>query len=305
MVSLDAFRPDETLVPPGRRQRAQPFWALPKNDNILFVAPYFLLFLALWPAACRREPVVARVGPLAITETEFQRKLAEVAQSYQNYVATPNGRRQFLDVLIREKLVLAAAKDSDVPRSPEFKAELSRLKADEEERLREGRDYLLARFWIESLRQKGVLRAGDDEIREYHKKYPDEVSARHILAASPDEAAGLAVKARSGANFAALAKAHSLDAATASDGGLMPPAIYGEIIPDLEDVVFRLRTGDVGGPIKSKFGYHVLRKEGRRALAYEQARERIARLIEKQKLDRYLRSISEKFPVEVVDDQFK
>jgi foldase protein PrsA len=132
-----------------------------------------------------------------------------------------------------------------------------------------------------------------------------EVEVRHILCATPAEAEAVAKKARGGASFAALAKTDSLDAATAADGGRMAPAVYGEVIPDLEDIVFRMRVGEIGGPIKSKFGYHVLRKDGQRPLELAQAHDRIAQILEKQKLDRYLQSVMEKYPVEVVDEQFK
>ncbi|MCM2304818.1 MAG: SurA N-terminal domain-containing protein, partial [Elusimicrobia bacterium] len=116
---------------------------------------YFAVLLALVFAACRgeKDPVVARVGKLKITQSEFQRKIGEVSQGYQDYVLSPSGRRQFLDVLIREKLVLAAAQQSDVPRSAEFRAQLEKLRKEEEERVREGGDYLLTSMWIEDLRK--------------------------------------------------------------------------------------------------------------------------------------------------------
>ncbi len=261
----------------------------------------------LIPAACGREkdPAVAKVGSLSISQSEFRRKLADVAEGYQNYLVTPSGRRQFLDVLVREKLIISAAMRSGIAQTEEFKAEMARLKEEEEIRLREGRDYLLTRFWLEDLRQKGVLKATDDDAREYHRKYPLEVQISHILLATPEEAESAAKKTRAGGAFAAAAKSLSLDSSTAIDGGRMQPAIYGEIIPDLEDVVFRLRNGEIGGPIKSKFGYHVLRKDSERTLPFEEARPRILRLLEKQKLDKYLESIQKNFPVEVVDEQFK
>ena len=77
------------------------------------------------------------------------------------------------------------------------------------------------------------------------------------------------------------------------------------MIPELEEVVFRMRVGEIGGPLKSKFGYHVLRKDGEKKVALEEGRARVARLLEKQKLDIYLQSIQTKFPVEVVDEQFR
>lgn len=267
-----------------------------------------LFFLGLSVVmGCRdsSDPVIVKVGSQAITQSEFRRKLSEVSQSYQSYVLTPNGRKQFLDILIREKLILSAALKSDVPQSSEFKSEMERLKAEEAERLREGRDYLLARLWVEQLRGKGELKSTDGETRQYYDKYPSEVQVRHVLLANADEAGDVAKKIRAGVSFAAMAKAKSLDAATGADGGKMPPAIYGEIIPELEDIVFRMHIGEVSGPIKTKLGYHVLKKDFEKKLSFGEAQERISRLLEKQKLDRYLQSVQEKFPVEVVDDQFK
>ncbi len=270
-----------------------------------------LLVLLLAAAACGRfssEPVIARVGKLVITESEFQRKLAEVSGGYEDYVLTPHGRRQFLDVLIREKMKLAAAMESDVPKSPEFKLEMSRLRSEVEARIREGREFLLMRLWEESLRAQGLLAVSEDEIKAYHAKHPVEIIIRHILLSTPEEAEGLAKKLRRNRSvklFAALAKKHSLDADSAADKGRMPPAIYGEVIPDLEDVVFQMSPGEVSQPIRSKFGYHVIRKDAQKKLSYDRARDRISRVLENQKLDRYLEAIQSKFPVEVVDEQFK
>ncbi|MBI5247842.1 MAG: peptidylprolyl isomerase [Elusimicrobia bacterium] len=268
---------------------------------------HFILILALLSAACRgeKDPVVARVGKLKITQSEFQRKLGEVSQGYQDYVLSPSGRRQFLDVLIREKLVLAAAQQSDVPRSPEFRAQLEKLRREEEDRVREGGDYLLTSMWIENLRMRGELKIDESDVRDYLAKHPLEVDMRHVLLGSPEAAAEVAKRLRSGANFVKVAKEQSLDAATANDGGKLPTSLYGEVIPELEEVVFHMRVGEIGGPLKSKFGYHVLRKDGEKKVSLEEGRSRVARLLEKQKLDAHLQSIQAKFPVEVVDEQFR
>ena len=271
-----------------------------KRAHLLFLLPALL-------AACRgdKDPVVAKVGKLKITQSEFQRKLSEVSAGYQDYVLSPSGRRQFLDVLIREKLVLAAAQQSEVPRSADFRAQLEKLRKEEEERVREGGDYLLTSMWIEDLRRRGLLKIDEEEVRDYLTKHPNEVEMRHVLLGSPELAAEVAKRLRAGANFAKVAKEESLDAATADDGGKLPPSLYGEVIPELEEVVFRMRVGEIGGPLKSKFGYHVMRKDGEKKVTLEAGRSRVARLLEKQKLDAHLQAIQEKFPVEVVDEQFR
>lgn len=250
--------------------------------------------------------MLARVGKVAITQSEFSRKLADVSPGYQDYVLTPNGRRQFLDVLIREKLVLVAAQQSDVPRSAGFRARLEQLRRDEEDRVRDGGEALLIKMWEEDLRQRGALAVSDAEVADYVSKHPNEVLIRHVLLGTPQQAEIVAKKLRLGAGFAKVAQTESLDAATAAKGGEFPPLMYGEVIPELEEVVFRMRTGEIGGPLKSKFGYHVVRKDGERPLPKNaDTRERVALLLEKQKLDVYLQHVEEKFPVEVVDEQFK
>jgi parvulin-like peptidyl-prolyl isomerase len=263
---------------------------------------------ALIFAACRdKDPVLARVGKLKITQSEFQRKLADVSSGYQDYVLTPSGRRQFLDVLIREKLVLAAAQHSDVPRTADFRARLEQLRRDEEDRVRDGSEALLTTMWIEDLRTRGVLKVTDAEIHDYVVKNPVEVEVRHVLLATPAKAEAVAKKLRGGANFAKVAQEESLDATTAAQGGKFPPLMYGEVIPELEEVVFKMRVGEIGGPLKSKFGYHVVKKDSEHRLSPDAAetRERVGHLLEKQKLDAYLQQKQEIFPVEVVDDQFK
>jgi len=217
--------------------------------------PLFLFALTLLSASCARndEAIVARVGKAVITESEFQRKLVEVAPTYQNYVLTSYGRKQFLEVLVREKLMLQASRADGIASSPEFRDKMRALRQEEEEKVAQARDYLLTRLWLDRLRKRGVLEVTPKNVKDYHRKYPLEVRARHILLPTPEEAAATLKRVRRGARFAALAKKNSLDSDTAIAGGRMRPALFGEIIPELQ-VVFKMRVGEVGGPVRSKFG---------------------------------------------------
>lgn len=259
-------------------------------------------------AACRKErtpdAAVARVGNAIITESEFHKKLSEVTPEYQNYVITPHGRRQFLDVLIREKMILQAARKDGIASSPEFKDRMLQARREAEERLSQAKEYLMVRLWMEKLRKDGVLQVTEDEMKTFHRENPVEVKGRHILLATPEEAQRLLRRARQSGRFAALAKKYSLDADTAGDGGRLRPAIHGELIPELE-ALFKMKTGEIGGPIRSKFGYHVLLKEGGRKIPLAAAKERIRNVLEKGKLDRHLESLQSSISVEVIDAQFR
>jgi len=84
----------------------------------------------------------------------------------------------------------------------------------------------------------------------------------------------------------------------------MSPALAGETLPEL-DVLFKMRVGELGGPVRSKFGYHILHKDGEDRPAFEAVRDRTMEIVEKQKLDRHLQTVQASFRVEVVDEQFK
>ncbi|HVA65729.1 MAG TPA: peptidylprolyl isomerase [Elusimicrobiota bacterium] len=263
------------------------------------------LLLPLFSACRRQGPVVAKVGDLVITRAEFNQKLSEVAPPYQKYVSTPAGRRQFLDVLIKEKMVLAAAENSGVSKSADFKRDIAEIKENEARQFTRERDYLLTRAWRKELADRGITQVSDAEVAAYYKKYPYEVSIKNILVEDPNEADQILKKLQKGASFSALAKKYSIDSASSENGGKMPPMLYGEIIPELQDVVFHMRVGELSGPIRTKFGYHVLYKVSETRVPLSEVEERIRGILEKGKLDKYLRSIENRFPVEVVDEEFK
>lgn len=265
----------------------------------------FLFAAAALSACAKSDDLVARVGPLSISKPEFHEKLAEVAPEYQNYVRTSSGRKQFLEILVREKLILAAAKDDHVASTEEFSSEVDKLKTEQRRRLKEFEEYLLTKLWIDGLRQRGVLRVTDEEVRAYHASNPREVQLRHILVGDPRLGEELLKKIRKGGNFAQIAKAESLDQDTAAKGGRLPPLLRGEVLPELEDVAFKMRTSETIGLVQSKFGWHILRKEADRPVPFDETKERIRKLLEKKKLDGYLARLSERYPVEVLDAQLK
>jgi len=88
---------------------------------------------------------------------------------------------------------------------------------------------------------------------------------------------GLRDQVRKGADFAALAKANSQDP-SASKGGDMGTFKRGEMIPDLEKVVFALKKGEVSGPVRTAFGYHLVlvrERQDARQRPFEEARAEV------------------------------
>src|SRR5207249_5540110 len=101
----------------------------------------------------------------------------------------------------------------------------------------------------------------DDAIGQM-KKEP-EVRARHILVETEDEAKAVVAELKKGADFAELAKAKSKDPGSA-DGGDLGYFTKDQMVPEFSEVAFKLYPGQLSNPVKTQFGWHVIKVEDRR-----------------------------------------
>jgi peptidyl-prolyl cis-trans isomerase D len=135
----------------------------------------------------------------------------------------------------------------------------------------------------------------DAQVEQFYQAHradlqaPEQVRARHILikvegtdpaADTPAHqlATSLAEQARAGADFAALAKKNSQDPESAEKGGDLGLFPRGRMVPEFEAAAFGATPGSIVGPIRTQFGWHVIRVEehqAARAQPLEEAREQI------------------------------
>jgi peptidyl-prolyl cis-trans isomerase D len=154
----------------------------------------------------------------------------------------------------------------------------------------------------------------DQALKDYYENAKDRFQAqerrraRHILitaeaglddAAAEKRAADLAAQAKAGANFEELAKKNSKDPGSAQQGGDLGWAERGMFVGPFEEALFAMSKGEIRGPIKTQFGYHVLRlddieaghlksfEEAKAELEAEYRKERAESIFadESQKLD--------------------
>ena len=101
---------------------------------------------------------------------------------------------------------------------------------------------------------------------------PEEIRASHVLLSLDDAEAGavreransLLAQARGGADFAALAREHSQDEASAQQGGDLDYFGRGRMVPEFEQSAFALQVGDISEVVESPFGYHIIKLTDRR-----------------------------------------
>ncbi len=113
----------------------------------------------------------------------------------------------------------------------------------------------------------------DADLRaEYEKQksrleVPEKRHARHILITGKDDAAALALaqqvlaQAKSGKDFAELAKQYSQDPGSAQNGGDLGWAERSTFVKPFADALFGMSAGEIAGPVKTQYGYHIIRLE--------------------------------------------
>ena len=145
----------------------------------------------------------------------------------------------------------------------------------------------------EAVTEEALQAAYDARFKD--AKPQTEYNAAHILVATQEEADKLKAELAAGADFAELAKANSTDTGSGANGGDLGWFGLGTMVKPFEDAVVAAKVGEVTGPVKSEFGYHlILVKETRIAdkPTLEQLRAELAAEIEKKAINAQLEELT-------------
>jgi peptidyl-prolyl cis-trans isomerase C len=124
-----------------------------------------------------------------------------------------------------------------------------------------------------------------------------EYRARHILVEKEDEAKALSAQLKGGANFEELAKKSSKDPGTAARGGDLDFARPEAYVPEFGQAMAKLKKGETSEPVRSQFGWHIIRLEDTREAQFppiEEVRERIVQQLGQNKLQAFQQNLRDK-----------
>lgn len=226
--------------------------------GLLAVGTALALALLSAPATVRAadeaDPVVARVNGAPIHQSDL--KLAEDDVGSNLPPMPGEAKRDYLISYLTDVLLVAkAAEDKKVGESDNFKRRLA---------------FLRNKLLMEQLLQAEAKTAVTDTA--LHKVYDDavkqmgqeqEVRARHILVETEEEAKAVQSQIKSGTDFAELAKQKSKDPG-ASEGGDLGYFSKEQMVPEFANAAFKLENGQVSDPVKSQFGWHIIKVEDKR-----------------------------------------
>jgi len=130
-----------------------------------------------------------------------------------------------------------------------------------------------------------------------------EVRARHILVETEDEAKAVKAELDKGADFAELAKKKSKDPG-ASDGGDLGFFTKEQMVPEFSAVAFALEPGKISDPVKSQFGWHIIKveeKRNRKAPEFDQVKAQIETYVTRKAQADYVGKLREAAKIERMD----
>ena len=222
--------------------------------------------------------VLATVNGKPITDedvTRFIQAMGRNAQAYNN----PQGRAAVLEQLIAQRLFLLDAQRNLYEREPAFKEQLAAIK-----------DQLLMEYAISKC-VEGV-RVTEEEVKAYYEEHKDDlnagetVNASHILVDSEEKANEILASIHAGEiTFEDAAKQFSTCPSSAQ-GGNLGDFGRGQMVPEFDEAVFAMEEGQIAGPVKTQFGYHLIKlntKNEAVAVAYKDIRNELYGQVTQQK----------------------
>ncbi len=219
------------------------------------------LVLAATPAAfaqsapAQADKVVAKVNGIAITERDVALATEDLGERLAQ-VPEARKRDEVVNYLVDLKLGAKAASDAKIGEGPEFAA-----------RLAYNRDKVLLDEYLQREAKKAATpeaarKLFDETVKTLTPE--EEVNARHILVEEEAQAKAAVDRLKKGEDFAKIAAELSKDPGSGKEGGDLGWFSKERMVPEFAEAAFKLQKGQVSEPVKSQFGWHVIRLEDRR-----------------------------------------
>ncbi len=218
------------------------------------VALAAFLIAPIGSRAQESDPVVARANGIDIRQSDL--KMAEDDIGTAMPQMGPDQKRDYLITYLGDVIILAQAADqqqlanrNEVKHRIEFERHKALMEA------------LLQDAGKAAMTDDAMHKIYDEAIKQTPNE--EEVHARHILVASEGEAKDIEAQLKKGADFATLAKEKSKDPG-AAEGGDLGYFTKEQMVPEFAEAAFKLEKGQTSDPVKTQFGWHIIKVEDKR-----------------------------------------
>lgn len=225
------------------------------------------------------QEVLAVVAGQEITQKEYDAFVLGLPKEQQAYASNPQFKAQCLEQLISLHLFAKKGEEQKLDETPEFEKIIANAK----------RDVLAQMAMRELLKDVAVsdeeVKTFFEENRDYYKKDAT-VSAKHILVDSEEKCNEILASITNGEKTFEDAAKESSTCPSGQRGGDLGEFGKGQMVKEFEDAAYAAEVGQVVGPVKTQFGYHLIKVEKKNEAAmatFEEVKESIRQMLLQQK----------------------
>jgi len=236
------------------------------------------------------QKILVTVNGVDITDQDVDAFIQTLPSQQQAYASNPAFRKQVLDQIISVHLYAKLAEEEKLDETEEFKAALARVKRD-----------VLAQFAMDKVLRdvevtEAQARAFYEANLERFEKGPT-VSAKHILVKEEETCNAILASIQNGEKTFEEAAKESSTCPSGAKGGDLGEFGKGQMVAEFEQAAFAASIGQIVGPVKTQFGYHLIKVEKKNegsVAAFEEVAEQIGRsLLSKKQNEIYTAKYNE------------
>ena len=260
---------------------------------------FALLFSCTKKGEQKSGPYVAKVGSVTITQDDVSRELKGLPEQIQRMFEGPEGAEKFVDELVKKEMLYQEAKKKGFESNPDYQKKLEDFK----------KLTLISLLLEKEIEDKAKV--GDKDVKDYYDKHKadlttnNQIRASHILVKSEEDAKKILDQVKKGGDFKKIAKEKSIDTGSAQNGGDLGFFSKGQMVPEFDKAAFSLKEGELSGPVKTQFGYHIIKVTGKKegkAVEFDKVKDLLTQKVtaEKQKeaFDSYMEGLRKSYTVE-------
>ncbi len=264
----------------------------------LFVV--FTLFACGKTQMADKGPYLAQVGDVKITEADLESEMQNLPDYAQSMFEGKEGKKRFLDEVIKKEILYQEALKKGLDKSPEFKQKLEEFK----------KLTLISDLLEKEIMSKSSV--SEQDMKDYYEKNKadfvatSQIKASHILVKTKEDAQKILERLNNGEKFEALAKEASIDRVSGKNGGELGYFSRGEMVPEFEKAAAMLNVGEVSKPVKTQFGYHIIKVTDKKTgpvVEFERVKDIIAQKLsgerQKEAFDSYIEGLKKDYKIEV------
>jgi len=198
----------------------------------------------------KKDKVLAKVNGRKITESDLEKILSSLPQQQAMQMQGEEGKNRLLNELIAGEMFYLDAVEKELDKEEEF-----------QNILKETKENLLQRYAVQKVMDDVDVK--DEEAKEVYEQNKDKyisdekVSAKHILVDDEEKCKEIKEEIDNGLDFSDAAAKYS-SCPSSKKGGRLGEFGKGQMVPEFEEVAFKMEEGEISDPVKSQFGYHII-----------------------------------------------